>query len=450
MEDMTLGSPWKLIVRFTIPLLMGNIFQQLYSLMDTIIIGRSLGMNALGAIGAVGSLTFFVQGFVLGIASGLSLILAQRFGAKNEERIRSSYIASLWISMGMVLLLTIISILFSDLLLRMMNIPDELFHDSKAYFITAMFGLSALLFFNLMCNVLRSKGDTKHLLVFTVFSQLLNIVFDFIFIIVLDFGVSGVAFATILSQLIVGVFCQNYVIKKVPIFKLGRKDLRADKREVRLHLDISLPMGFQSSIIAVGSIILQYKLNGLGSAAVEGHAIGGRVENMLTMPMVTFGVATATFAAQNYGAGDLSRIWRGVKASLIISLSYGLVVGLLLFFYGSDLAQWLFGAESGETIAFVDRYFKWTTLFYMVLSVVFVVRYCLQGMGKAVAPTIGGFMEMGMRSLVPLFFTGIFGFRAIVISHPLSWMGTAIVLVVALYLVKKGDRTTKWKRFLTS
>lgn len=450
MGDMTTGSPLKLIVHFTIPLLVGNIFQQLYSLVDTVIVGRTLGLSALGAIGAVGSLTFFVQGFILGIASGLSLILAQRFGTRNEERIHSSFVASVWIALAMVTILTVTSILFANPLLTAMNIPPELFSDSKDFFVTTMLGLAGLMFFSLLVNSLRSMGNTHQLLLFTVLSQIFNIAFDFLFILVIPLGVRGVALATILSQLIVGILCQNYLSRKVPLFKLNRNDLKMDKRELNLHLNISFPIGMQSSIISIGSIVLQLKLNGLGAAAVEGHAIGAKIENMATMPLVSFGVATATYAAQNFGAGNTERIWKGVRASSTISLIYSVIVGSLLFFFGKDLAIALFNAENGESIAYIERYFKMTSLLYVVLSLLFVFRYTLQGMGKAVAPTIAGFMEMIMRMFVPLLFTGLLGFPAIVLSHPLAWIGSVVILTYAIWLVREEDRSSRIKRFITS
>lgn len=450
MKDMTIGSPFRLLVRFTIPLLMGNVFQQLYSLIDAVIVGRSLGMNALGAIGAVTSLTFFVQGFILGVASGLSLILAQRFGTHNEERIRSSFVAGVWIALLVVILLTIVSILFADLLLQVMNIPPAFFSDSKAYFVTAMFGLTGLMLFSLLTNVLRSMGDTRHLLVYIMISQLLNIILDLLFVLIIPLGVKGVALATVLSQVLVGMMCQNYLSKKASLFKLRKDDMKVDKREIRLHLNISLPIAFQSSIISIGLLVLQFKLNGLGPAAVEGHAIGARLENMAMMPLVSFGVAMATFAAQNFGAGNMERIWQGVRVSVIISVAYSIAIGGLLFFFGRNIAVWLFGTANGDSLEFIEHYFKMTAGLYIVLSFLIIFRYTLQGMGKSVAPTLAGFMEMGMRVLLPLTLTSLIGFPAIVLSHPLAWIGSLTILSIALRLVKKSDRTTRIKRFITS
>lgn len=450
MADMTTGNPLKLIIRFTIPLLLGNIVSQLYSLIDTVIVGRTLGLGALGAIGAVTGLVAFVQGFILGVASGLSLILAQRFGTRNDERIHSSFVASIWISLAFVAVLTAASMGVADFILKAINIPEAFYADGHRYFITVMLGLAVLMYYSILVNALRSMGSTTQLLFFITLSQVLNIAFDFLFILVIPMGVMGVAVATILSQFISGLLCQLYLMKKVAVFRLNRHDFKLDKREIKLHLNISLPIGIQSSIISIGSIILQLKLNGLGTMAVEGHAIGAKIESMTTMPLVSFGVATATYAAQNYGAGQIDRIWQGVKTSTIISLTYSLLVGGSLFFFGKHLAVALFNAENGDSLAYVDRYFKATALFYLVLSILFVFRYTLQGMGKSIAPTIAGFMEMIMRIVIPLSLTGLLGFQAIIFSHPMAWIGSTAALVYALWLVKRNDRSSKFKRFMTS
>ena len=438
MTDMTVGKPLTLLVKFTIPLIIGNLFQQLYSLIDTIIVGRALGLSSLGAIGAVASLTFFLQGFLQGIASGLSLVLAQRLGTKDASRIRSSFIASLYLSLFFILLISILGLLFSDYLLGMMQIPVALYQESKTYFI-----------FSIMINSLRSLGSTRQLLYYMILSQVLNILFDVLFVILIPLGVAGVALAMALSQALVGIICYFYLSRKISYFRIKKEDLLFEFREINLHTKLSLPIGVQSAIITLGSIILQLKVNTLGSSPVEAHAIGQRIEAMIVMPLISFGVAMATFTAQNAGAGLMERVWKGIRGSLAISLSYSLLIGVLLFFYGTTLSRILFGAENPETLLFIERYLRFTTPFYMVLSILFVIRYTLHGLGKAVAPTLAGLMEMTMRVIIPITFTGIWGFSGIVMSHPLAWIGSTVILVYALFLVKNNDVSTRIKRFMT-
>ena len=448
MTDMTVGKPLTLLIKFTIPLIIGNLFQQLYSLVDTIIVGRTLGLSALGAIGAVGSLTFFLQGFLQGVASGLSLVLAQRLGTKDAGRIRSSFVASLFLSLIFVLVVSILGLIFADFLLEIMQIPAALYPESKKYFIFSIFGLTGMMLFHVMINSLRSLGSTRQLLYYMILSQVLNIIFDFVFVIVLPLGVAGVALAMALSQALVGIVCYIYLSQKISYFRLTKNDLLFEVKEMALHTKLSLPIGIQSAIITTGAIILQLMLNTLGSSPVEAHAIGQRIEGMVVMPLISFGVAMATFAAQNAGAGLMERVWQGIRGSLVISLSYSLIVGLFLFFYGTALSQLLFGANNPETLEYIQRYLQFTTPFYMVLSVLFVVRYTLQGLGKVVAPTLAGLMEMLMRILIPISLTGIMGFSGIVLSHPLAWIGSTAILVYAVYLVKENDASSPFKRFM--
>lgn len=448
MTDMTVGKPLTLLIKFTIPLIIGNLFQQLYSLVDTIIVGRTLGLSALGAIGAVGSLTFFLQGFLQGVASGLSLVLAQRLGTKDAGRIRSSFVASLFLSLILVLVISILGLIFSDFLLEIMQIPVALYPDSRKYFIFSIIGLTGMMLFHVMINSLRSLGSTRQLLYYMILSQVLNIIFDFVFVIVLPFGVAGVALAMALSQALVGIICYIYLSQKISYFRIKKEDLLFEVKEMILHTKLSLPIGIQSAIITTGAIILQLMLNTLGSSPVEAHAIGQRIETMVAMPLISFGVAMATFAAQNAGAGLMDRVWQGIRGSLVISLSYSLIVGLLLFFYGTALSQLLFGADNPETLEYIQRYLQFTTPFYMVLSILFIVRYTLQGLGKVVAPTLAGLMEMIMRVLIPVSLTGIMGFSGIVISHPLAWVGSTAILVYAVYLVKQNDVSSQFKRFM--
>lgn len=445
---MTVGKPLTLLIKFTIPLIIGNLFQQLYSLVDTIIVGRTLGLSALGAIGAVGSLTFFLQGFLQGVASGLSLVLAQRLGTKDAGRIRSSFVASLFLSLILVLVISILGLIFSDFLLEIMQIPVALYPDSRKYFIFSIIGLTGMMLFHVMINSLRSLGSTRQLLYYMILSQVLNIIFDFVFVIVLPFGVAGVALAMALSQALVGIICYIYLSQKISYFRIKKEDLLFEVKEMILHTKLSLPIGIQSAIITTGAIILQLMLNTLGSSPVEAHAIGQRIETMVAMPLISFGVAMATFAAQNAGAGLMDRVWQGIRGSLVISLSYSLIVGLLLFFYGTALSQLLFGADNPETLEYIQRYLQFTTPFYMVLSILFIVRYTLQGLGKVVAPTLAGLMEMIMRVLIPVSLTGIMGFSGIVISHPLAWVGSTAILVYAVYLVKQNDVSSQFKRFM--
>lgn len=449
MKDMTVGSPFKHVIYFTIPLLLGNFSQQLYTLADTVIVGRTLGTSALGSIGAVVSLIFFIQGFVIGMGSGLSIVLAQRFGSKNNQRIHDSYVTSMWIAFVFSAVISLVSILLSDTLLMAIKIPQELYSDSKAYFTTTMFGLVIVMGFNFFSNVMRAMGSTTTLLLYTILSYIFNFIFDVVLIVVFSFGVVGVAIATMLSQIIVSILIFRHLSKHYPVLKLNKNDWKVKVDEWRIHLTISVPIGMQNSIISIGNIILQFKLNELSLGNIEAHAIATRLEGMITAPMMTIGVATATFVAQNYGAGLTDRIWQGIRTSLMLSVTYGLLTGSLVYFKGSTIISWLVGATNETTMNSIEAYFKMTALFYVFLGVLFVLRYSLQGMGRTIAPTISGLVEMSIRTVMPLVFVGAIGFPAIAYSHPVAWFSTMIILIIATYLFIKGDRNKWWKRALT-
>lgn len=448
MKDMTVGSTFKHVLYFTIPLLIGNLAQQLYTLADTMIVGRTLGTGALGAIGAVGSVIFFIQGFVTGVSSGLSIVLAQRFGSKNEDRIHASYVTSIWLSFAVVSLFSLASILFADSLIRAMNIPMELYAESKAYFLATMFGLIIMMGFNLLSNVMRAMGSTTSLLFYTIVSHVLNFGLDIILIKLFSFGVVGVAIATVLSQLTVSILMFRYLSSRYPVLKLTKNDWRLRTEELRTHITISFPIGFQNSIISIGNIILQIKLNELTIGNIEGHAIAIRLEGMITAPLLTIGLAAATFVAQNYGAGKFDRIWQGIRISLIISLVYSSVVGGFMYFKGSEAAKWLVGASNESTLVSIESYFKMTALFYGFLAVLFVLRFSLQGMGRTIAPTVSGILEMGIRSIVPVAFVGVVGYPAVVYSHPLAWGSTAAIMTAAIILIAKDQKKRWWERAL--
>lgn len=449
MKDMTVGSPIKHVIYFTIPMLLGNFSQQLYTLADTVIVGRTLGTSALGSIGAVVSLIFFIQGFVIGMGSGLSIVLAQRFGSKNEQRIHDSYVTSMWIAFVFAALISLVSILLSDTLLVAINIPQELYSDSKAYFTTAMFGLVIVMGFSLFSNVMRAMGSTTTLLFYTILSYIINFILDVVLIVVFSFGVVGVAIATMISQLVVSILIFRHLTKRYPVLKLNKSDWKLKRDELRIHLVISVPIGMQNSIISIGNIILQFKLNELTLGNIEAHAIATRLEGMVTAPMMTIGLATATFVAQNYGAGLTDRIWQGIRTSLLLSVTYSIGMGSLMYFKGSAITSKLVGAANEATMNSIDDYFKMTALFYVFLGVLFVLRYSLQGMGRTIAPTVSGLAEMSIRSVIPLLFVSSVGFPAIAYSHPIAWISTATILVIATYLFIKNDRSNWWKRALT-
>ena len=301
-KTLTGGNPAKLIFFFSLPLIIGNIFQQFYSMADTLIVGRTIGVNALAAVGCTGSITFLILGFVQGLTSGLSIITSQKFGAKNEDDVRKSFAASILISSAVAIITTILSVLLARPLLELLQTPSEIIDDAWAYLVIIFLGIPATVLFNLLSNAVRALGDSKTPLYFLIFACCINIILDLVFILYFHLGVVGAGIATILSQLLSGILCIFFIIKKVPILWLKKTDFQMHYEVITSHLSIALPMAFQMSIIAIGSLMLQFALNGLGAASVAAYTASQKIESIATMPLGSFGTAMATYPS--------SELWR--------------------------------------------------------------------------------------------------------------------------------------------
>lgn len=330
MRELTKGNPAKLIFIFTIPLLIGNIFQQFYNMVDMIIVGQTLGKNALAAVGSTGSLTFLIIGFAQGLTAGLAIITAQRFGAQDYRGLKKSFATSIIISLVVTIILTVLSLLFIRPMLQLMQTPPEIIDQAQAFISIILMGIFASMSFNLLSNVIRALGDSRTPLFFLIIAVIINVILDLVFIIHFGMGVEGAGIATVIAQVASSLLCLIYIKRKIPLLQLRKKDFVFDKKEIRTHLNISLPMAFQASIIAIGAIILQSALNSLGTDVVAAQAAAGRIDQFATQPMMSFGITMATFTAQNYGAKEYGRILKGVKQCLLMSGGFSIIAGASL------------------------------------------------------------------------------------------------------------------------
>lgn len=440
MKELTKGNPAKLIFLFTMPLLIGNVFQQFYNMVDTVIVGQTLGKNALAAVGATGSISFLIIGFAQGLTAGLTIITAQKFGAKDYRGVKKSFGTSIWISLGVTVILTILSQLGLRPLLQLMQTPAEIIDQSQLFIAVILWGLFAAMAFNLFSNMLRALGDSRTPLFFLVIAVLINVVLDLVFIIYFHMDVEGAALATVIAQVAASVMCFVYIRKKVPLLQLRRKDLQLDLADIKLHLRAALPMAFQASIIAIGALILQAALNSLGTDAVAAQSTAGKIDQFATLPMMSFGVTMATFTAQNYGAKEYGRILKGVKQCLMMSIGFAFLAGASVILFGHFLVS-LFISES-ETRVFElgQTYFNINGSLYWILAILFILRYTLQGLGQSKIPTIAGIMELVMRSFAAIILTGLFGYPGAAAASPLAWIGSVAVL---LYSYIKAIRDLK-------
>lgn len=427
-KDMTTGSPVKLILFFSIPLLIGNIFQQFYSMVDTIIVGKFLGVKALAAVGSTSSMSFLILGFILGLCSGFSVLISQRFGANDNEGLKEAIASSIILSIAMAIIITIISIFTAKPLLRLMNTPKDIINNSYSYIVIIYAGTFAAFFYNMISSILRSIGDSKTPLYFLIVSSILNIVLDLVFIINFKIGVAGAAYATVISQGVAGLLCLVYTAKKYPILKLEKKHFITGTKHFVTHLKIGLPMALQFSITAIGVIILQSAINSFGSNVVAAHTAASKVEQLVMQPSITFGVTMATYCAQNLGAGNIERIKEGVKKCTMINIIIGLISGFILILFGEFFIKMFISNSDNSVIDTAKLYLTTVSIFFIPLSLIFIYRNALQGMGYTFIPMMAGFYELLARTVVAFTLPTFIGYLGICIASPVAWLSAAIPL----------------------
>ena len=435
-KDMTVGSPAKQILCFSIPLLIGNMFQQFYNMADTFIVGRTLGSNALAAVGCTGGLAFLLQGFATGTTAGMSIVTAQRFGAQDQEGVKRSFAVSCLISILVTIFLTIFGLLATGSLLRLLRTPSEIFEDAHRYFIFIVGGLASCMLFNLMSNAMRAVGDSISPLVFLTIACVLNIVLDYAFILHLGMGVEGAAIATLVAQFVSGFLCIFYIKWKVPVLRIGLQHFKCTAADWRLHFKLGLPMGFQSSIIAVGIVVVQFALNTLGTTEIAAYTAASKLDNLGILPLMSFGIGMATYVGQNHGANKPHRIRQGIFQCSLISIAFAIFIGVIDVCFGDRLSA-LFLAGDAVAIRLSHEYLIVNGVCYSLLALLFVFRYSLQGLGYSFVPTVAGIAELVMRSICAITLTSFIGYTGTCIANPLAWIGSLIPLSIALFPVLK-------------
>lgn len=436
-KDMTSGSTMKLILGFAVPLLMGMLFQQVYSLVDTIIVGRFLGVSALAAVGATGSINFLIIGFCQGICNGFALPVAQRFGAKDYDGLRKYVGNSAVLSIIFGGAITLITVSTCRPILELMQTPADIIDMSYHYIVVIFAGIPAIILYNILSAYLRSLGDSITPVIFLVLSAGLNIGLDLLFIVTFHWGVFGAAFATVLSQTVSGILCLILIIKKFDILHLAHDDWRLDWRYSKYLLIMGLPMGLQYSITAIGSVILQASVNTLGSTAVASMTAGSRISMFVVCPFDALGSTMATFGGQNVGAGRLDRLGRGLRSAVILGAVYSALILVVLIFFGRGLILLFVSANEAAVIAQAKQFLVTNAAFYLMLALVNIVRFLIQGMGFSGFAVFAGVFEMVARTLVGLVFVPIFGFTAACFASPLAWVFADCFLIPAFFHCRK-------------
>ena len=438
-KDMTKGSPFKLILGFAFPMLLGMLFQQFYNLVDTMIVGKTLGVSALAGVGATGSINFMIIGFCMGICNGFAIPVAQQFGAGKYSELRKYVFNGYVCSAVFAVVMTVLSVVFCAPILRLLNTPDDIFMHAYNYIVIIFAGIPTVFLYNIVSGIIRSLGDSKTPVYFLVLSSVINIALDFILIIYVKMGVAGAGVATVVSQFISGVGCTIYMYKKFDILKATKQENVVRKRYVVNLCYIGVPMGLQYSITAIGSTILQAAVNGLGSSYVAAMTAGSKMFNFTCCPFDALGSTMATYGptfcptygGQNVGAGKIDRLGKGIRAAMIIGTVYSVVALVVLFFTTDYIALLFVDAAEVEIIRLTRRFIIASALFYIPLTGVNVYRFCIQGMGYSVFAILAGVFEMLARTLVAIFLIPVIGFNGACLANPAAWIAADIFLIPA-------------------
>lgn len=446
MRDMTKGNVFNIILGFAIPLLLGMLFQQFYSMVDTIIVGKYLGVSALASVGSTGSINFMIIGFCMGVCNGFAIPVAQKFGAGNFKKLRKYVFNSGFLAIVFSAVMTLIVCVFCRQILIAMRTPEDIIQGAYSYIYVIFLGIPATYLYNLLSGIIRSLGDSKTPLFFLIISSIINIILDLFLIIYMHMGVAGAAWATVIAQAVSGILCLIYMRKKYSVLKFESDELKVDGYCIRRLCYMGVPMGLQYSITAIGSVILQAAVNGLGSIIVAAVTAAGKISMFLCCPFDALGSTMATYTGQNIGAGKLERISEGIKKSMIIGSVYSIVALMISVFFGKSLALLFVNENEIEILAKVSENLIIVAVFYIPLCIVNVVRFTIQGMGYSTFAILAGVCEMIARALCGFILVPIFGYVAVCLASPVAWIFADAFLIPAYkYVINKSKCEMKIK-----
>ncbi len=435
-QNMTEGNPMRLLVFFAVPLLLGNLFQQLYSVVDGMVLGRGVGVDALAAAGASGSVHFFIFGFVNGLTHGYSILVAQRFGAGEARGVRAAVANAGFVAAASSAVIMAASLLLSRPLLRLMRTPDDLFENALLYLRILLVGIFATVFYNVLAAILRALGDSVSPLIVIVVSSALNVVLDLLFVMVFRWGVAGAAWATVLAQLVSGFICLA-VLMRLPMMRFEKGDARPDLRTMGELLRLGVPVGLMNSVTAVGGMVLQGGVNTLGSKAVAAYTAVGRIFSLAEQPGVIVGLSLGTFVGQNRGARRFDRVRLGVRRAILLTVLVNAAVGAALIFFGRGMIAAFVSPEETEVIGIAYPFLVTAGFAEWVLGLLFIYRNALQNLGDTFVPMLSGGLELLLRVSLLWLFTGAvadIGFSALIVAEIGAWVGAAVMLCIAYYV----------------
>ncbi len=427
---MTKGSIVSLLLSFSIPLFIGNIFQQLYSMVDTIVVGRFVGVEALAAVGSTSGFSFMVVGFAQGLAAGFAVIVSQRFGAKDDEAMRKAYAMSILCSAFFSVAIAALFGILSMPMLRLINTPENIINDANSYILIIYLGIGTAIFYNLFSSILRAVGDSKSPVLFLLLSSALNVVLDLFFVIVIPFGCSGVAIATIIAQGISALASFIYIKRKFPVFRIRKEDWKIDRGLCFRLIKIGIPGAVQFSVCAIGVIIVQSAINGFGSDTVAAYSVGGKIENLVTQFFPALGMGISTFAGQNLGAGQLERIRKGFRISFVIMIAGALLAFIVIRTFAVPFSYIFMdpGTTNPMIIERAVQYANTISWFFIPLGMIFIYRTGSQGLGSGLIPMISSILELLFRAIAAFTLPIALGYTGICLSSPAAWCAAGFAL----------------------
>ncbi|MGN1097289.1 MAG: MATE family efflux transporter [Clostridia bacterium] len=438
-KDMTKGTPWKLILAFFLPMLAGNCFQQLYSMVDSIIVGKGLGDKALAAVGSTGSLNFLILGFITGLTGGVAIPMAQAFGSRDDRRLRRVIAMSLVVCGAGTVLITALSLIFIKPLMVLLQTPADILGNALSYMRVILWGMAATVAYNYCAGLLRALGDSKSPFISLIISSIVNVALDIVFIFFLHSGVAGAAVATVISQAASVGFCLLR-LAKIPQITMCKRDFEINFNLIGNLIGIGLPVAFMNSVTAIGCMMLQYFVNKLGSDYTAAYSACTRLINLFDQPCMTLGMAASTFVGQNLGAGEIGRIKTGVRSCVIISLAMNIPLGLIMMLFPDGLSSIMLSDPGIIALTRLSLPVNGACLW--ALGLLFVFRSSAQSMGHTVVPMSSGFVELGLRMLFVIILSGSLGFFGIALADVSAWIGAMLMLMLYYFhVVRKLEKS---------
>lgn len=436
-KDMTSGNPLRLIIGFAIPMFLGMLFQQFYSMVDTVVVGKFLGVGPLAGVGATSSLNFMVIGFCTGVCNGFAIPVAQMFGARRDSELRRYVANSTWLCIFFSVVLTALVVGFCRPILTLMNTPEDIFEYAYLYIVIIFLGIPFTFLYNILAALIRSLGDSRTPVVFLGVASLINIVLDIVFVIVLHMGVEGPAIATVISQGLSGAICLWYMKRKFEILRISKEEWKLRGTYIKTLCYMGIPMGLQYSVTAIGTLVIQAAVNGFGSLTVAGVTAAQRINSFISCPVESIGATMAPYSGQNMGAGKLDRVGKGLRDASILGFAVSAVLFVIVLLTGKQLSLIFLDTADDRVLAYSYQFLVTTAAGYFLLTLVNAVRFTIQGMGFSVFAITSGVLEMIARTLAGLVLVPLIGYTGICLAHPLAWIFADSFLIPAFFYCKK-------------